>query len=161
MQILPAANADIPLLVTLRLDFLGAMRTLSSVEKERLSVTLHQYYTQHMLRGDFVALLAWENGKVVSCVYAVFHDYPPTDLAPLPRRAYISNVFTYPAFRRRGYAAQLLQELIALCKQNGACEARLEATPEGRPLYESLGFAPTKSIMMRLPISFSQQESAP
>ena len=160
MQISQATLADIPLLVQLRLDFLSELRTFTTTKRDFLASSLAQYYTRHLALGDFAALLMREDAAVVACAFIAFHDYPPTDLAPLSRRAYVSNVFTHNAFRRQGYAKCLLEELILFCRQSGACELRLEATPEGTRLYESLGFFVPASTAMHLSVLPLQQETS-
>jgi ribosomal protein S18 acetylase RimI-like enzyme len=55
--------------------------------------------------------------------------------------AWIGMVLVEPAFRRRGIGTALLEAAIGHLRERGkvAC-IRLDATPQGRPLYEGLGF---------------------
>lgn len=64
------------------------------------------------------------------------------------RQATIVNVFTEPAWRKRGIAALLLQEIIKWCRAQGIERITLHASKEGRSLYQRLGF--TDSNEMRL-----------
>ena len=55
--------------------------------------------------------------------------------------AWIGMVLVYPDFRRCGIGTALLRRAIKhLREEKGVACIRLDATPEGRPLYESLGF---------------------
>ncbi|HRQ88505.1 MAG TPA: GNAT family N-acetyltransferase [Bacteroidia bacterium] len=55
--------------------------------------------------------------------------------------AWIGMVLVHPDFRRRGIGTVLLQRAIdCLREEKGVACVRLDATPEGRPLYEGLGF---------------------
>ena len=54
----------------------------------------------------------------------------------------IYSLGTHPDFRRRGLARSLMQHVLADAHRNGARIATLQATPMGRPLYESIGFEP-------------------
>jgi GNAT superfamily N-acetyltransferase len=57
------------------------------------------------------------------------------------RLAWIGMVLVEPSFRRRGIGTALLGAAIhQLRDQTGVACIRLDATPEGRPLYEGLGF---------------------
>ena len=62
------------------------------------------------------------------------------------RQAIVVNVYTEPAYRRRGLARRLMGAIL-----EWAAAARLEslvlhAAADGRPLYESLGFVPTNEM---------------
>jgi len=67
-----------------------------------------------------------------------------------PRRAYVLNVYTYPEFRRRGLAKQLMQVVINACRQDGFRAIWLHASEHGRPIYSSLGFEPTNEMKLVL-----------
>lgn len=55
--------------------------------------------------------------------------------------AWIGMVLVHPDFRRRGLGTALLREAIRHLREDcGIACVRLDATPEGRPLYEGLGF---------------------
>ena len=51
------------------------------------------------------------------------------------------NMYTNPAYRRKGIAYQTLNLLVADAKNKGIDAISLEATEMGRPLYEKFGFA--------------------
>ncbi len=55
--------------------------------------------------------------------------------------AWIGMVLVHPDFRRRGLGTALLRAAIGHLRDKlGVACVRLDATPEGRPLYEGLGF---------------------
>ena len=56
--------------------------------------------------------------------------------------AWISMVLVEERSRGRGVGKALMKRAVDLAKQLGCKTIRLDATPLGRPLYESLGFAP-------------------
>ena len=66
------------------------------------------------------------------------------------RRATILNVYTDPAYRRRGIARQLMQTMIAWCRQEGLGRVTLHASDDGRNLYESLGFEASNEMRLKL-----------
>ena len=55
-------------------------------------------------------------------------------------KAYIMNMYTHPAYRRRGVALKALDLLGQEAKRRGVTAISLEATEIGRPLYEKYGF---------------------
>lgn len=54
--------------------------------------------------------------------------------------AWIGMVLTRPEHRRRGLAKRLVEDAIATAEQLGIRTLKLDATDQGRPLYESLDF---------------------
>ena len=76
----------------------------------------------------------------------VAHPTNPHD----PRRAYVLNVYTYPEFRRRGLAKQLMQVIIDTCRHEGFRTIWLHASEHGRAVYSSLGFQQTNEMKLVL-----------
>jgi len=64
----------------------------------------------------------------------------------------VLNVYTEPAFRRRGVAALLMRQVIAWAREHGTGGLVLHASDEGRPLYESLGFVQTNEMRFTGPL---------
>jgi predicted GNAT family acetyltransferase len=60
--------------------------------------------------------------------------------------AWIGMVLTRPEYRRQGLARQLMEDAIATAQGRGIRTLKLDATDEGRPLYESLGFIVEKPV---------------
>jgi GNAT superfamily N-acetyltransferase len=56
------------------------------------------------------------------------------------RLAWIGMVLTRPEYRRRGLAKRLMEDAIASAERSGIRTLKLDATDEGQPLYEGLGF---------------------
>ncbi len=55
-------------------------------------------------------------------------------------KAYIMNMYTNPAYRRKGIATKILDMLVNDAKNKGITDISLETTDMGRPLYEKYGF---------------------
>jgi GNAT superfamily N-acetyltransferase len=69
----------------------------------------------------------------------------PTGLAT-GRQGVVLNVYTEPAWRRRGVAEFLLRHVLAWAADSGLETLVLHASTEGRPLYERLGFVATNEM---------------
>lgn len=69
------------------------------------------------------------------------------------RRTTILNVYTYPAFRRRGVARQIMQTLIVWCRNEGFSKVFLHASDDGRPLYQAMGFEPNNEMKLKLKLN--------
>jgi GNAT superfamily N-acetyltransferase len=61
------------------------------------------------------------------------------------RFSWIGMVLVDPAYRRRGIGTRLLEAAVALARKHGA--PRLDATPQGKPLYARLGFRPEYGLL--------------
>jgi len=69
-----------------------------------------------------------------------------TLLAYGTRLAWIGMVLTRPEYRRQGLARWLMENAIASAERCGIRTLKLDATNEGRPLYESLGFVVEQTV---------------
>lgn len=78
-------------------------------------------------------------------------EWPPVPVDTTCRRGYILNVYTYPAHRRRGVARMLIKAILDYCAKR-FITVTLHASDDGRALYESFGFTPTREMrLVRLP----------
>jgi ribosomal protein S18 acetylase RimI-like enzyme len=62
------------------------------------------------------------------------------------REALVVNVYTEKEFRRMGLARRLMTSMLEWGRMNRLDRIVLHAAPDGRPLYESLGFEPTNEM---------------
>jgi GNAT superfamily N-acetyltransferase len=73
----------------------------------------------------------------------------PDDRAPdliVDEEAHIVNIYTDPAWRRRGIAALLMRHILDWTHAEGLARVNLHASPAGRPMYEQMGFVPTNEM---------------
>lgn len=100
------------------------------------------------------AYLAWlaiaPDGSVAAGAGLWLMDWPPHMIGSGARRGNILNVYTVERFRRRGLARHLMETAIQWCRENGIDTVILHASPEGRRLYESLGFTATNEMLIQL-----------
>lgn len=99
-------------------------------------------------RGDQTTVLALEeNGEAVGCATLCYIEVMPTFDHPTGRRAHLMNVYTRPEFRRRGIAAHMVEILLKEAQARGVTEVSLDATEQGRPLYQKCGFTASAECM--------------
>ncbi|HKS24023.1 MAG TPA: GNAT family N-acetyltransferase [Thermoanaerobaculia bacterium] len=60
----------------------------------------------------------------------------------------ILNVYTDAGWRRRGVAEELMRACLAWARERGVERIVLHASPEGRRLYEKLGFVQTNEMRL-------------
>jgi GNAT superfamily N-acetyltransferase len=66
--------------------------------------------------------------------------WPPGPNYMGDRIAVAYNVYTEPAHRRRGLARLIMETIHAWCRESGVSSVALNASHDGRPLYESMGY---------------------
>ena len=88
-------------------------------------------------------------GGLAACVVGAIDERLPGPSGPNPFKGYVYNVATDPADRRRGYSRACMQALLAWYADRGVRQVDLRASPDGEPLYASLGFARTRDPAMR------------
>lgn len=151
MQIRKATVQDTDLLIRLRLDYLREDQgELSPEEQALITNQLRDYFTTHLSMGDFIALLAGEGQKTMAVAFLVITEKPANPAFITGNTGTILNVLTYPEYRRRGIAYELITALIGEARGQGVSQLELSATAQGRPLYEKLGFHVSQYTPMRL-----------
>jgi GNAT superfamily N-acetyltransferase len=64
------------------------------------------------------------------------------------RHAIVLNVYTEPAWRRRGLGELVMREVLAWARAERLDRLVLHASEAGRPLYERLGFVATNEMRL-------------
>ena len=118
------------------------------------------YGPEHVFPSEFIAetadflrtadqttLLMLDGDTPVACATLCYKRTIPTPGHPTGRRAHLMNVYTAPTHRRRGLARRLLTLLHREAAQRGVTEITLDATDEGRKLYQSMGYAASDEAM--------------
>lgn len=106
-----------------------------------------RYYEQHMADGGHKAFLAQYDGEECGCGAVCFSEELPSPDNPSGRCAYLMNIYVREAFRQHGIAHKIVTRLIKESKARGCDKIYLETTPEGRGIYESLGFKDLPDLM--------------
>jgi GNAT superfamily N-acetyltransferase len=99
--------------------------------------------------GDYQGWFALNSSKeVIGGVGLWLREWPPILKNYTGKQGYVENVFTLPAYRRRGVARQLMSALLDWVRTSKACyEVELHPTQMAHPLYSSLGFEGNQGMM--------------
>lgn len=145
-----ATLSDIPEILRQRRGMYVDMNYKDHDTLKAMMKATEPYLANAMADASFRAWLACENSRPVAGGAVVISPWPahPYDLAC--RRATILNVYTDPAYRRRGLARALMQTMIDWCRREGFARVTLHASDEGRHLYESLGFEASNEMRLNL-----------
>ncbi|MDR1688093.1 MAG: GNAT family N-acetyltransferase [Clostridiales bacterium] len=150
MTLRKATIQDINLLIKLRFDYLTEDNgSLSEPEKTQIETQLKSYFAKHIPQGTFICFFAEENGQVVSTAFLAVNEKPANPAFITGRTGTLLNVFTYPEFRRKGFAEKVVIRIMDEAKTAGISSINLSATESGKPLYEKLGFTQPKYTEMK------------
>jgi GNAT superfamily N-acetyltransferase len=138
---------DIDVLIHHRIAMFSDMGR--TVDVKPLSDEFRRWLTVNMPSGTYRAWLAEaEDGGVAAGGGATIIAWPPGPQYMGHSLAFVYNVYTEPAHRRRGLARQLMEAIHAWCRENDVSSLALNASRDGQPLYEAMGYAVTPSPMM-------------
>jgi ribosomal protein S18 acetylase RimI-like enzyme len=148
-----AGPGDAAELMRLRGVMLGGMRGVAEVTGDWQRTGAETLRTQLVAaEASFAAFVADKGdrpGLAACAVGQVDQRLPgPDDASGL--RGYVYNVATDPAYRRRGFSRACMTALLEWFARSGAGVIDLRASPDGEPLYASLGFVRTADPAMRL-----------
>lgn len=146
MEYRVAAREDMELLMSSRLEMLRAVNGLPETEDfdEELVRESREYFES----GEQTTILAQERGIVIGCATLCYIRMMPTFSHPTGKRAHLMNVYVREQYRRQGIAANIVEMLIREAREKGVTEISLDATPQGRLLYERMGFAASEECMV-------------
>lgn len=152
MNIYKATLDDIDDLIELRIDFLTMDQgRLSDQNEKDIRSQLKVYLAKHIPLEDFIAVIAKHpTGKIVSAAFLIIQERPANPSFITGLTGTLLNVVTYPEFRRKGIASQVIGEIISEAKQKGVSSIDLNATDDGKELYKKLGFVEPSYTSMRL-----------
>ena len=101
--------------------------------------------------GEYLGWVAEADGQVIAGAGVMVRRLLPRGRQLGDRaEAYVLNVYTAPAHRRRGIARDLMAQIIDWSRQQGLVRVALHASAAGQSVYESLGFGPTNEMKLTL-----------
>ena len=142
--------ADIPEIARQRRRMCEDMNYSDDRTLSKMTVLTADYLRKAIPDGSFRSWLACDDGRVVAGGAVVISPWPSHAYDLQCRRVMILNVYTEPDYRRRGVARQVMETIIAWCKQQGFARVTLHASEQGRHLYESLGFVDSNEMRLNL-----------
>ena len=146
IEISLSRSSDEALFMEMRLECLRVVYGFS--ESFCFDADLAAQSREYFLCGDHITVFALDgNGKCVGVSSLCFIDVMPTFEHTAGKRAHLMNVYVRAEARRRGIGRKMVARLIEEARARGVTEITLDATEEGRLLYESLGFAENKEAM--------------
>ncbi len=115
---------------------------------DRIDAEFDVYLGREFESGRACGWLAIDGatGEWVGGLTNIWVSWPSSPNVPGELRAYLFGLYVAPGCRRRGIARSLVEAAREAAREAGAAAVVLHASDAGRPLYESLGFAPTSEM---------------
>jgi GNAT superfamily N-acetyltransferase len=137
---------DVESLVNMRFELLhvaaalGVPTNLSDEEWEAVREATRDYFKKALTSGEHCGVVAEAEGIVVGCGGIVFMERPPYQGNLRGREAYLMNMYTVPAWRKKGVGSAIVAELLQCARDAGAKRVSLDAEQNARKLYAKAGF---------------------
>ncbi len=151
IQIRKATDADIDALIKAR------CRTMREVcgfgEDYEFSAEFMEATKEYFLHGDGTTVIATDDSsgvpQIVGNATLCYTNLMPTFSHPSGKRAHLMNVHVEKEFRRKGIARKMIELLADEAKERGVTEISLDATDDGRKLYDKMGWHTNNEAMVK------------
>ena len=151
IRIRPATTDDLDVVLRHRRRMFEDMGFRDEGALDRMIAVSTPLLSRGLADGTYRGWLAEDpEDGVVAGGGVIVLQFQPHPRDPRPRRAWVVNMFTEPAHRRRGLARRLVQTMVDWCRADGMTTLYLHASDDGRPLYESLGFQANNEMRLDL-----------
>jgi GNAT superfamily N-acetyltransferase len=148
-----AELADVPIIARHRAEMFRDMGELADDAYRSLVEATQQLVSRMIPAGEYVAWLAAPAGRaeVVAGAGVQLRTLLPRPIVGRAGirqgpEAIVLNVYTEPAWRRKGAARALMEQVIRWARERRVGRLVLHASAGGRPLYEQLGFESTNEM---------------
>jgi GNAT superfamily N-acetyltransferase len=150
-RIRPATLADLDLLIHHRIAMFRDMGV--TLDAEALTKAFTAWLQQLMPAGTYRAwLVETADGRAVAGGGMTVIPWPPGPRSMHDRLAFVYNVYTEPGHRRRGLGRLVMETIHTFCREAGIAFVALNASQDGLPMYEAMGYGISPSPMMFFPV---------
>ena len=151
-----ATLADADVLVRHRIGMFTDMGL--TLDAGALDAAFRVWLAEKMPEGIYRAWLAEAaDGTVAGGGGISILPWPPGPSYMGDKIAVVYNVYTEPPHRRRGLARLIMNTIHAWAAAHDITSIALNASRDGQPLYESMGYQLTPSPMMFYPVARTRQ----
>ena len=110
-----------------------------------------EWIREKLSSGELVGFIAkTEEGQVAGSGCIWIREQAPLPMSQFLEVPYLMSLYTEREFRRRGVARLIVKASIAWCRAHDYDRVNLDASEEGKSLYETLGFKPGYGMRLQL-----------
>ena len=147
----PATTRDLDVVLYHRRRMFEEMGFTDPAALEAMLASATPLIQRGLTDGSYRGWLVETDGAgIVAGGGVIILDFQSHPVDPVPRRAWVVNMFTEPEHRHRGLARRLVETMTGWCRAQGMRYLYLHASDDGRPLYDSMGFEPTNEMRLAL-----------
>ena len=143
--------ADLERFLELRMEFLLSYQ---DVPEDFQNIT-ENYLRNRMETEDLLLLAAEEEGSLVAACMVCFYETCPMVDNPSGKYGELRNVYTKPAYRKKGISEKLVGMALEKAKERGVAKMRLHYTDDGLPCIRNLVLYQKKDIWKKIYDRFS------
>jgi GNAT superfamily N-acetyltransferase len=146
-RIRPATLDDVDALVHHRVAMFTEMGI--SIDAGSVTTAFRDWVTRLLPAGTYRGwVVEAPAGEIVAGGGMTILPWPPGPWYVGGRMAFVYNVYTEPAHRRRGLARLIMDTIHQWCRDEGIGVAGLNASGQAQRLYESMGYQQMPAPMM-------------
>lgn len=155
LRVRRATIDDVAQLVHQRVSMYRDMGELAATMVPQFTHAAALYFRTAIAAGEYIAWLAIAPAPSAEIVAGAGLIVRPMIPRPAPdgsielREGTVVNVYTAPAWRRKGLGALVVKHVMEYARYHQINRLSLHASDDGRPLYETLGFAPTNEMRLK------------
>lgn len=147
IEICKADKENFAQVIKLRFEMLMVVNNLKS---DVFNVDFKDATNEYFCNGNQTTFLAMDGGVAIGCATVCYIMVMPTYSHPTGKRAHVMNVYVREGYRKKGIAQMMMKEIVNDAIEKGITHINLDATEQGRPLYEKIGFKPTEEGMVMI-----------
>ena len=132
-----ACKDDVDVLVAFRKQQLIDEGQVASLNIDN---ELQRYFLSLFADERSVIWKAEENGQIITVGGVYFFQYPPSFENQTGQTAYVHSMYTAKEYRGQGAASRILSFMIDEAKKRDCKVIQLQASKQGKPVYEKIGF---------------------
>jgi len=147
-----ATAEDCSILTKIRMDNMEKyMKNESHSEKETLRKSISNHFETGIAEGSLITWLACDEEKIVSTSGLTFFTVTPSITNITGKQGYITNMYTYPEYRRHGIASKLFALTVKEAIAQGCGRIVLYKTDMAENIYKNFGFEDADGYMTYCP----------
>jgi GNAT superfamily N-acetyltransferase len=146
-----ATPDDADLIAGQRIRMFRETREFPAETETALRASLPDMLRDLLATGQYAGwLVEAADGSVIAGAGVMLRRLIPRVETQVACEALVVNVYVAPEHRRQGLARHLMQTILVWVREQGIERVALHSSSMGRPLYESLGFAPSNEMVLTL-----------